>query len=59
MTKEGSGCATFDLFVHRSTISFVFLIENKNVSEVSKFRVNSLYIVYYCAIHNLPTFSIY
>ena len=26
------------------------------MSEVSKFRVNFLSIVYYCAIHYLPTF---
>jgi len=31
----------------------------KSVSEVSKFRVNSLSIVYHCAIHNLPTLRLF
>jgi len=35
---------------------FVLVKANfRSVSEASKFRVNSLSIVYHCAIHNLPT----
>ena len=43
-----------------STVSFVLVKANfKSVSEVPKFRVNSLSIVYHCAIHNLPIFTNY
>ena len=43
-----------------STVEFCFSQgEFQSVSEVSKFRVNSLSIVYHCAIHNLPTFTTY
>ena len=36
----------------------LFLVKEnfKSVSKVPKFRVNSLFIVYHCAIHNLPIF---
>jgi len=39
-----------------STVSFVLVRANfKSVSEAPRCRVNSLSIVYDCAIHNLPT----
>ena len=41
-----------------STIEFCFREgQFQSVSEVSKFRINSLSLVYHCAIHNLPTFG--
>jgi len=50
---NGSGSATYVLLIHEF---FVLVKANfKSVSKVSKFRVNSLSIVYRCAIHNLQT----
>ena len=57
---EGSGCAIYVLLIHLSLLVALFLVgvNFKSVSEVPKFRVNSLSIVYHCAIHNLPIFII-
>ena len=57
------GCLYFT-YTPVSTVEICFsLVERQSeqkgefqrVSEVSKFRVNYLSTVYYCAIHNLPT----
>ena len=57
---ERSGCAIYVLLIHLSLPLPVFLVRAnfKSVSEVPNFRVNSLSIVYYCAIHNLSIFRI-
>jgi len=56
---EGSGGATYVLLIQLSLpLNFVLVKANfKSLSEVSKFGVNSLSIVYHCAIHNLPAFG--
>jgi len=54
---EVSRCATYVLLIHLSLpLSCVLVKANfKSMGEVSKFRVNSLSIVYRCAIYNLST----
>ena len=56
-SMNGSRGAIYVLLIYLSLpLSFVLVKVNfKSVSEVSKFRVNSLSTVYHCAIHNLPT----
>ena len=47
-------------FIHLSLPLVLFLVkEGQSVSQMSKLRVNSLSIVYHCAIYNLPIFRGY
>ena len=59
---ETSGSATYVLLIHLFLPEVLLFFSesefNERESEVPKFRVNSLSIVYHCAIHNLPTLTV-